>query len=293
MGFSKAVVWGCNLHAHTNSYVYAAFYKAFKSMGYDAYWLNESSDVSGIDFANTIFITEGQHDGNIPLRNDCKYVLHNCYSLKYAAINPKNKLALQTFTNDVFKHGAEKLVDGSYYLKGPGHCLFQSWGTDLLPHEIDFEWVNLPRKDECNYVGSVCGGDFSNLNEVDGFRRACQEDGVNFVHHGPGSCSFEDNQSLIQRSIVAPALHGTWQAEKGYIACRLFKNISYGHLGVTNCKASYDLFEQKIVYNHDTHQLYHDAKAHRADKAAIVEVMKLVKDKHTYVNRINAILSVI
>jgi hypothetical protein len=291
--FSKAIVWGCPLHAHTNSYVYAAFYKAFKSMGFDAYWLNEHSDVSGMDFSNTIFITEGQHDGNIPLRNDCKYVLHNCYSSKYNQINLENKLLLQTFTNDVFKYKAEKIADGSYYLKGSPPCLFQSWGTDLLPDEINLNWADLPRTNECHYIGSVCGGEFSNLQEIEGFKQACQADGVNFIIHHPGSCSFEENQTLIQRSIVAPALHGTWQAEKGYIACRIFKNISYGHLGVTNCEAAYDLLEQKVVFSTNVNALYCEAKKYRDDKVKIIEAMKLVRDKHTYVNRIRTILSII
>jgi hypothetical protein len=92
---------------------------------------------------------------------------------------------------------------------------------------------------------------------------------------------------------MAPAIHGTWQAQKGYIACRVFKNISYGHLGVTNCKAAYDLLHQKIVFCSDTSQLFYEAEKRLNDKASIVETMKLVRDKHTYINRIKSILDVI
>ena len=292
MKFKKAVVWGVPLHQHTNSYVYAAFHKAFKAMGYDAYWLNEHSDVSGMNFADTLFITEGQHDRNIPLRNDCKYVLHNTNPAKYADIKPENKLLLQVFTNDVFQWKTEIVAEGSYYMK-EGHLLFQSWGTDLLPEEINFDWASHPRKHESHYVGTVTGGQFGNTDEVGKFKRACDERGINFVVHPPGSASFEDNLRLIQQSFMAPALHGTWQAEKGYLSCRLFKNISYGQLGVTNSKAAYDLLHGKVIYNEDEYQLFYDAWPHITDTNRIVDLMKLVKEKHTYINRINTILSVI
>ena len=290
--FSKAIVWGCPLHQHTNSYVYAGFYKAFRAMGFDAYWLNEKSDVSGMDFSNSIFVTEGQHDGNIPLRGDCKYVLHNCHLPKYQEIKEENKLALQTFTYDATnKWKAAEIAEGSYLLPD-GKCLFQSWGTDLLPNEINLDWADIKREKESHYVGTVCGGRFGNNDEIGKFRRACDENGIRFHHHPPGSASFEENMRLIQRSYIAPALHGTWQAENGYLSCRLFKNISYGHLGVANSKASFDLFHGQIIYNEDEHQLFYDARPHLDDKKRIVELMKLVRDKHTYVNRINTILSV-
>jgi hypothetical protein len=291
-GFKRAVVWGCELHQHTNSYVYASFYKAFKSMGFEAYWLNERSDVSGMDFADTLFVTEGQHDGNIPIRDDCKYVLHNCNPDKYRPLAYENKLMLQVYTDDVLQWETEKLDDGTFFSRS-GRGLFQSWATDLLPDEIDLAWADLPRKREIHWVGTLCGGQFGNIDEVGRFRDTARAHGIQFHHHPPGSTSFEDNKRLIQESYMAPAIHGTWQAQKGYIACRIFKNISYGHLGVTNCKAAYDLFHQKIVFCNDTDQLFYEAEKRLGDKAGIVEMMKLVRDKHTYVNRVKSILDVI
>lgn len=290
--FKKYIVWGCPLHQHTNSYVYAAFYKALKAMGFDAYWINDQSDVSGFDFANSMFITEGQHSNNIPLRDDCKYVLHNCCHDKWKTLKPENKLGLQVYTDDVYKWNTEK-VDEGVYLMRQGRGLFQPWATDLLPDEINLSWADLPRKREIHWVGTICGGEFGNINEIERFRQAAATKGISFHHHGPGSTSFEDNKRLIQESFVAPAIHGTWQAQKGYIACRVFKNISYGQLGVTNSKAAYDLLHQKMVYSPDTATLFHEAVRQMENKEMILAAMQIVKEKHTYVNRIKSILSVI
>lgn len=290
--FSKFVVWGVPLHQHTNSYVYAGFHKAAKAMGFDAYWLNERSDISGMDFSNTLFLTEGQHDGNIPLRDDCKYVLHNCCSPKYSAIKPENKMTLQVYTDDApLKWKAQPIGDGSYVLN-KDRCLFQPWATDLLANEIDLSWSDLPRTNEIHWCGTIGAGQFGNENEINSFKTEATKSGLSFHYHPPGSTSFDENKRLIQRSYMAPAIHGTWQAQNGYIACRVFKNISYGHLGSTNSKPAVSIFGDNIVYASSTGQLFHDTKQRLQDKKAILEGMRLVREKHTYVNRIQTILSV-
>ena len=48
--------------------------------------------------------------------------------------------------------------------------------------------------------------------------------------------------------------------------------------------------EGKCVYNSDTAQLFHDAMSQRENAKLIEEGMKLVKENHTYINRVNSIL---
>lgn len=100
------------------------------------------------------------------------------------------------------------------------------------------------------------------------------------------------HQRLITSAYLAPAIVGEWQKKVGYIPCRIFKNISYGQLGVTNSRHVYELFDHKIVYNPDTYQLFFDAKKRLETITLdeIYELMDLVKTKHTYVNRIQTIL---
>ena len=300
MSFSKAVVWGCPLHQHTNSYVYAGFYKAFKAMGFDAYWLNENSDVSGMDFANTIFLTEWQHAGNMPKRKDCKYVLHNCNPKDYEGLSI---LHLQTYTDPcidgtcIHKHVGKpsKINDyGSWYLSDPREpTLFQPWATDLLPDEINFDDAHAERSTEVHWCGTVGGGLYGNIEQLEPYKRALAENGLTWHYHGVGATSFEENRALIRKSAQGPAIHGAEQVRVGCITCRIFKNTSYGQMPATNNKAAADLFGGTAVYNQDTYQLFYDTRARAEDRKNIIEPMKIVKEKHTYINRINTILSVI
>jgi len=69
--FEKVIIWGHKLHSHTHSYIHNAFYIAFKHMGYETYWFDDKDDVKKFDFSNSLFLTEGQVDKKIPLREDC------------------------------------------------------------------------------------------------------------------------------------------------------------------------------------------------------------------------------
>jgi hypothetical protein len=133
-------------------------------------------------------------------------------------------------------------------------------------------------------------GKFGNKEQLMPFIQACKENGIAFTvkHYVPS----DEHKKIIGSSFMAPAIVGKWQEEQGYIPCRIFKNISYGKMGVTNSRHVFELFEQKIVYNPDTYQLFYDAKTKletmRLDE--LYELMDFVKLKHTYLNRIATLL---
>lgn len=286
-----AVIWGHKLHSHTHSYVHEGFARAFRFLGYDVFWVDDADDVSGIDFSGALFLTEGQVDSCIPIRRDCKYVLHNCDGKRYASIR-SNCLNIQVYcANQVRRAALDRVGPAAYYADG---VLYQPWATDLLPNEIRFEWADLPRKAVSSWIGTIGDGPFGNIREIDGFQRACQERGVAFEQRA--SVSRATHIELIQRSFLAPAITGTWQVGEGYVPCRIFKNISYGQLGLTNSPAVNDLFDGRLVVNPDTHQLFADGEtALRAPDAAarIRELMQVVRETHTFVNRIATILEVL
>lgn len=288
----KVVIWGHPLHSHTHSYIHAAFYKAFKAMGHDAHWMDGTS--SGIPFFpswydDALFLTEGQVDKHIPIRKSARYILHNCEGPRYADIPQANKVTLQVLTNDCIARGATRISDTAYY---QDCCLYQPWATDLLPEEINLDWATAPRKRETHWVGTVGAGRFGNEKEIAEFRRACSEDDIAWiVHH---NLPFEENRRVITGSMIAPAIHGTWQCEKGYVACRLFKNVSYGQLAVTNCEGAYKyLGIDTCVFNKDPYAMAKEALRHVADANTIRDQMKLVRDKHTYVTRIKTLLAIL
>ena len=92
---------------------------------------------------------------------------------------------------------------------------------------------------------------------------------------------------------MAPALQGKWQCDVGYIPCRIFKNISYGQPGMTNSKTVYDLFKGKILYNSNPSKLFRDAQEYlkKMTLQDLYAQMDFVKERHTYLNRINHLLN--
>jgi Lhr-like helicase len=118
--------------------------------------------------------------------------------------------------------------------------------------------------------------------------------------------SFETVMELTSRSFMSPDIRtagdpnkiaigetGTCHKKIGYIACRLLKSISYGQLGITNSRHAYELLDKKVIYNDDERQLFHDAKPHIGNHDLIKEQMKIVKENHTWLNRIEDLLKVL
>ena len=295
LNFKKVVIWGHKLHSHTHSYVHFAFYKAFKHLGYETYWLDDNDDVSGVDFSNALFITEGQVDKKIPLRDDCYYILHHCRDRQrfQRLIDSKRVIHLYQYHDHHELFGEQFKIGDLTYANFPEASIAIPWGTDLLPHEIEANKQrikHIKRTHTIYWVGTIGGGWAGNLNELQPFIRACRENNINFKH--VINVSLEQNRDLIQQSYMAPAIVGAWQEQHGYVPCRIFKNISYGQMVATNSRQANELFEKKLIFNKDTYQLFFDAKKRLATVkiADIYELMDMVKDKHPYLNRINTLL---
>jgi hypothetical protein len=245
------------------------------------------------DFSNSLFLTEGQVDGRIPIRSDCKYVLHNCDTSKYESIK-NNCLLLQVYTTDVLARNVEKIEECIFY-QPEINTLYQPWATDYLPNEIkNLTNLNFSKIKVVNWVGSVWddGGGYGNINEIKTLKEALKKYNIEF---NEVRSPYEENKKYINSSYISPAIQGRWQVEKHYIPCRIFKNISYGEFGITNSEAVYNLLEQKIIFDSDINVLTDRAISNR-DSITLSEIndqINLVRDKHTYINRITNILNLI
>lgn len=186
-------------------------------------------------------------------------------------------------------------VEPFIYFDIVSKTLYMPWATDLLPHQIDALKIKLKSRKKSNkivWVGTIGDGLFGNINQLTPFINAAKDCGYQFLAKSPGNASIEQNIDMVMNAFMAPAIVGSWQQEKGYIPCRIFKNISYGALGITNSKRVYELFEKKIVYNPDCKQLFFDAKI-KLNSFSVndaISMMDYVKHKHTYINRIDRII---
>jgi hypothetical protein len=181
------------------------------------------------------------------------YLLHNVgedHPVRYN-LDPERCVYLQVWTNDCADRGESW---------GPvrrwdrhSRVLYQPWGTNLLPDEF-FPPVFNAASNIVSFVGSVWDGNGQgNRDQIHELRRAVEARGLVFDHRA--GVSDEHNVQLVRDSRFAPAVAGAWQVEHEYLPCRVFKNISYGSLGVTNVPRFWELFGDAAVVSTDITEL--------------------------------------
>lgn len=307
MKINKIVIWGHKLHTHTHSYIHNAFFIAFKYLGYNTYWFDDNDTVDEFDFSNSLFITEHQVDNNIPKRDNCLYFVHYVDKGKYDMLPNENVIELQVAFRDMkrdnqsisnFKAIPLNEKNYEYYFKHNKHYKYYTmWASDLLPHQIQNNIDNLDtisKKINSNiyyFCGSLQGHNMY-INYLNSKNIKFQIFGGTFNKDHPRNLSIEQNIDLIQKSVIAPAFQFGIQLQDPYIPCRIFKNISYGRMGITNNPIVNSLFNNKLIYDSNVNNcidmgLEFEKKNNKLE--IIKQLMYKVKEDHTYINRIDSI----
>lgn len=321
MKYSKVIIWGHPLYSHTHSYVHEAYYRAFKHLGYDVYWFHDDDYPEHFNYTNCLFIGEGFADKKIPISDSSCYLIMYCPSpIKYqnagryidvrmAAVNFKDHI--QEYSLD--KNIATKLGPACYFEPKTSNLVrvkndyvdyemsdydkvYISWATNLLPDEFEEEDIYLERENLIYYCGSISPhGESENYSNWVPFIRTCQENEIKFIHNDPWSNPLSMGDVIVrtQKSVLGIDIRGPQHLKQGLLTCRVFKNMSYGHLGLTNSKAIYEELEGNCIFNEDTSQLFYDGMKNRDNYKLIKDGMMYVKENHTYLNRIKSILSVL
>lgn len=276
------VVWG-----KTNSsyqYIQEAFFRALQYQGRKVRWLGQDD---GGDYTKTIFVSMGNIAHSMPVLPDALYLIHNFLG--------NDAVVEARFSNSNVLHFGVRTDQSPAPETYPDRVTDIYWATNLLPHEIEANKKKARPLNESNrvinWVGTVCGGHFGNEQEISAFSSEASRHGVSFRHHK--NVSLEENVSLIQDSYFAPAIVGTWQKGVGYVPCRIFKNISYGQYGVTNSEAVNRLFGGRLIQNSNSSSLFSDAVKglHNRSVDELYELMDYVAVNHTYLNRLDHLLS--
>ena len=113
------------------------------------------------------------------------------------------------------------------------------------------------------------------------------------------------HQENVRTAYIAPAIQGNGHCtneEIFYIPCRIFKNISYGNIAVTNNIGVYNLFKDFLIfYDNDLEKLIikynnyinslNDPENFQKHKNNMIKIMSYVKNHHTYLSRIEMLLN--
>ena len=330
--FQKVVIWGYPLNSHTHSFVHYGWYKGFKALGYDTYWFHNEDYPAYFDFTHCLFITEGYADQQIPLHASNIYLVHvavkpkkyldsgaRFIDLRYNVLHIKDcNYIYNLSTKDLKAISSVTLYEKQstdrdlnpqwrHYSPLQYEAIYTAWATDLLPDEINFEdrFIEPNAPPVTYFIGSIGGG---NQKDVHLFATDCSKHGIQFIHHNPWqhALTFEESKHLVQKSCVCPDIRGSGDPEKmrmgetgtchkliGYIPCRLFKNISYGKLGMTNCPRLKEMFGQQVLLETDESNMVESYLKHSKDKDFILQQMVWVKEHHTYLNRIQDLLTIL
>lgn len=306
MDIKHIIIWGHKLHSHTHSYIHNAFFIAFKKLEYDTYWFDDYDDVSNFDFSNSLFITEHQVDNKIPKRNDCLYFVHFVDSGKYDELPSENVIELKCVTGHIIADEIENpksiftpITENNFefFSKDKHYQYYTMWGTDIFPEDIQRNIDNLPEISKkinpsiFNFVGHMTEPWII-------VYRACQSINMQFIKYGatfnqnhPNNKSIEENINLIQTSSISPAFQQPLQLEIKYIPCRIFKNISYGRMGITNNPIVNELFDNRLIYSDNIIECMNKGFAFEKNpnKLTVVkDLMEYVRDNHTYIQRIES-----
>ena len=286
---NRVIIWGHKLHTHTHSYIHSSYYRAFKSLGIETHWLDSSDSIGFSDLSGTLFFSEDQAKSGMPVRSDCLYVTHH-FDPNFLNDIPNHRvLKLCNYVKESEKH--EKIASLSFY-ESTSRSLHQAWATDLLPDEFDrFEFVPFDmRRKKFFYIGSIYD---ENINFARTFAEISHIQGIQFQH--VRLVSDEQNAGLTRESVIAADFRGKHHIEVGYVPCRAFKSISYGvPITVNSPHIAESLQVPSIYCETDPTKTLLSGVAHRAGQSKKdFEVSRnVIRQEHTFINRVNNILRV-
>jgi hypothetical protein len=321
MKYSKVVIWGHPLYSHTHSYVHDAYYKAFNHMGYEVYWFHDDDYPEDFDYTNCLFIGEGFADKKIPINDTSCYLIMYCPSpIKYqesgryidvrmSAVNFKDHIQEYSLNkNTALKIGPACYFDpktsnkvrvkNDYvdYEMDDYDKVYIAWATNLLPEEFNEDDIYIPREPNIYYCGTISpSGICENYSNFGPFMEECRKNDIGFIHNDPWAnpLSTEEVIRRTQESLLGVDIRGPQHVKQRLLTCRVFKNISYGHLGLTNSEEMYRELDGNCVFCKDTAQLFYEGMKNRENEKLILDGMRFVKENHTYINRVNSLLSIL
>ena len=282
-------------------------------------------DPAKFSYKNCIFIAEGYQEEKIPLEASSVYFVNFCiYPQKYLRSGARlieirmkvnefhdtnNDWNLQDGTHSLLNLSEDVLYESltsnvgiAPELRGKVlnmnyEAIYMQWPSDLLPWEIKLEDAEKERKQVVHYVGTPYG----NV-RLEAFKKIITEKGIEFIHHNPWEkpVGFEEAKLMVQESILAPdfrpegsqqdrekygIMNGKNHLAIGWVPCRLFKNISYGHLPLTDSPHAAELLGDAVVFEKDIGRLVEKGLEAQKDIARKHRAMKMVAERHTYLQR--------
>jgi hypothetical protein len=328
MKHSKIIIWGAKFDTgHTHAFVHDAIVRAAKYIGYPVYWLDNRDNLPESFFDNSLIISEQwlvfktNISNKLPLRPTSTYIIHYLGNKGFVEGNPGAEMYLgkvgklidyrfacnwgvdgiedKNYAYFFNKNNYTKINDGtSFFEYNKNYNIFYSiWATDLLPNEINFDLRLTPFKTPLySFFGGTIRED--NKEMFTPFINECNKNKINFIYNSPweNPLNIEQMKDAVIHSYLPLDVRPKNHLANGYISCRSIKNISYGALCLTNSKETYNFFEEQVAFAENSADLFYIAKEMQNNiktKDLILNQMKRIKEKHTYVNRLQDMIKAV
>jgi hypothetical protein len=287
--YGRVVLWGLTDGYDSFRHIHRHFAHALERLGKEYAWADDVEE-------NRVLIRPGDlvfavdvasHNLGLPVAG-ASYVLHNFSAGHdvWHGIDHSDVLRLQVYTSAAEAYGVE-WEPGRRYDRA-ARTLFQPWGTDLLVDEFNAP-VFRGESREVPFVGTIWEGDGQgNVHAIKELREIVDAHRLVFRHlvH----VSDEANVAAVRTARIAPAVAGAWQVEQDYLPCRVFKNVSYGALAVTNVPKFRELFAGCFAGRGSIGQIVTEVLGlSAAEYLELVHAQQAVVSRYTYRQSLEAI----
>lgn len=286
----RMVLWGLTEGKDSFRHIHRHYAHALERLGKPHLWVADAETNRDFlepgDLVFAVDVDAAELGRPVP---GVDYLLHNMDSSHpvFNGLEPERLLRLQVYTNDCLAWGEPWGLARRYDREA--RTLFQPWGTDLLLEEFLPPTFNKAARNVV-FVGSIW--DDNGLGNAEAIAELQRVVAGRRLHFRPMThVTDAENVDAVRVARLAPAIAGQWQCSRNYLPCRVFKNVSYGALGITNVPLFGDLFGGCAVVDDSIEELIG-----RALSFGEREYLDLVREQQwavaadfTYLQSLNAI----
>lgn len=288
--YNRMVLWGFNAPSGDSfRHIHRHYAHALDKLGKKYAWLEDlEKNRAVLKHGDLVFAVDvaSKHLGH-PV-DGVDYVLHNFAPSHpvWDGLDETRVLRLQVYTSAAEQYGVPWGLVRRY--DRAGRILFQPWGADLLADEFRTPVFNGHSR-EVPFVGSIWDDEgMGNVNAIKELKEILFAHRIVFRHYV--HVSDEENVVAVRAGRLAPAVTGVWQVEQDYLPCRVFKNVSYGALALTNVPKFREIFSGCFAGRGSISQIITDALAlQENDYLELVRAQQEVVTHYTYKESLESI----
>lgn len=249
--FGKIILWGLTSSTHTHFYVFLAYFRVCKLLGLNIEWVSESDENAELIQSNDMVFIHGST--NCLIR---KVLERGPIIVDFHVDQNRERLGdlldivacyPRRITERERHEPNSEFLDPLTSFSPASNILTQPWGSDLVLSEFEPP-AHVYWSDKLYWIGSWWKNEhWGNYDEIEELISACKAADLKFIQLT--DCATSQNRLFVRQSRLGPAIAGAGQARQNYLACRFFKNISYGQFCVSNVRKSQEVLAGTAIYS--------------------------------------------